>query len=402
MNSYKIISKKELDELIESKFLLNKKVVLYGAANYGEILFNYISSKNIKIECFSDNDRNKWGKVFLNTLIVPPEKLIKINNICVIISSMYYEVIIEQLITLGLNNIYFCKEFYNWYEKGKVKKDEFKDKYILNAEEGNNLIGQYIDNNKPFMIARLGIVELEVVLSYLNSEECDERKKKNANINAGIFPITNEGINSFSEIYLNSLKFADAMGVWFYKNEGNIITNYCDKNVILTDPISLQPFFMNSPWTKSLKNKKVLVIHPFTESIKKQYDKRLKLFNNEDILPSFDLITIKAVQSSAGCITKYKSWSEALNYMYLEIDKVKFDIALIGAGAYGLPLAAYIKNKGKIAIQMGGVTQILFGIKGKRWNEWLEGKLLYNEDWVNPTAVETPPNAMDVEEACYW
>jgi hypothetical protein len=40
-----------------------------------------------------------------------------------------------------------------------------------------------------------------------------------------------------------------------------------------------------------------------------------------------------------------------------DIDCLEFDVALIGAGAYGLPLAACVKRLGKKAIHMGGVTK---------------------------------------------
>ena len=53
--------------------------------------------------------------------------------------------------------------------------------------------------------------------------------------------------------------------------------------------------------------------------------------------------------------------------MVKEIEKKDFDIALIGAGAYGMPLAYKIKKMGKKAIHIGGSLQCLFGIKGSRW-----------------------------------
>lgn len=402
MNACEIINRDEFNNLIYNNFFKDKKIVLYGTGNYGKIMFNYFRSKNIKIECFSDSDKNRWGKYFLNFAIIPPEELLDIDNICIVISSMYYKDIINKLIKLGLKNIYYCQDFCIWHDKEIIKNSEFKDKHIFNTLEGNNLIREYISDNKQFMIAHLGLVELEIVLSYLNNEECSEIKRKKANINAGIFPITNKGIISFCEIYLNSLKYADIMNVWYYKNEAKIIERYCNKNIKLVHPICVQPFFVDLPWMKSLENKKVLVIHPFTESIKKQYQKREKLFNNKDILPKFDLITIKAVQSSGGNITPYKSWEDSLNYMYSEIDKVDFDIALIGAGAYGLPLAAYVRKIGKTAIHMGSTIQLMFGIEGSRWDEEREGRLLYNENWIRPSIIETPPNAIDIENACYW
>ncbi|MBC3795424.1 hypothetical protein [Spirosoma utsteinense] len=112
-----------------------------------------------------------------------------------------------------------------------------------------------------------------------------------------------------------------------------------------------------------------MIIHPFEESIKAQYNKRKLLFNNVLLLPDFKITVLKAVQSVAGNGVKsgFDSWFGALDYMKSRINEIDFDIAIIGCGAYGMPLAAHVKDTGKQAIHMGGETQIMFGIKGKRW-----------------------------------
>ena len=49
----------------------------------------------------------------------------------------------------------------------------------------------------------------------------------------------------------------------------------------------------------------------------------------------------------------------------------------------------------------GGATQLLFGIKGFRWDSVLE-KTFYNEHWIRPDSSERPKGAEKVEGACYW
>ena len=51
------------------------------------------------------------------------------------------------------------------------------------------------------------------------------------------------------------------------------------------------------------------------------------------------------------------------------MDTTDYDVVLIGAGAFSLPLVAHAKRRGKVGIHMGGSLQILFGILGKRWRE---------------------------------
>jgi hypothetical protein len=76
-------------------------------------------------------------------------------------------------------------------------------------------------------------------------------------------------------------------------------------------------------------------------------------------------------------------------------------------------LAAYIKDLGKKAVHLGGTTQIMFGIRGKRWDLFLEEERksgasngfysnLFNEHWVYPSPSETPARSELAESGCYW
>ena len=159
-------------------------------------------------------------------------------------------------------------------------------------------------------------------------------------------------------------------------------------------------------WSTALSGKKVLVIHPFEESIKSQYLNKDNIFKGTEILPDFKLKTLKAVQTIANeKDNRFKNWFDALEYMYSEAMKIEFDIAIIGCGAYGLPLASKIKMSGKQAIHLGGATQLMFGIKGKRWEEneaFGYVRKFFNESWIYPNENERPKYANKVENGCYW
>ena len=99
---------------------------------------------------------------------------------------------------------------------------------------------------------------------------------------------------------------------------------------------------------------------------------------------------------------RFDTWFDALEYMYQEALKIDFDVAILGCGAYGLPLAAKLKVAGKQAIHMGGVTQILFGIKGRRWLDNPRAEINFNDAWVYPKESETPKRSNAVENHCYW
>lgn len=164
----------------------------------------------------------------------------------------------------------------------------------------------------------------------------------------------------------------------------------------------LNPFFASEPWTRSLRGKKVLLVHPFVDTIRAQYARREKLFANPDILPDFELLTYRSVSSFGGIQTKFENWFDALEKMKSDIAKLDFDVAIIGCGAYGFPLAAFIKRElRRKAVHLGGMTQVLFGIKGKRW-ERTEIARLYNASWVRPLGSETVETAQKIEGGAYW
>lgn len=75
------------------------------------------------------------------------------------------------------------------------------------------------------------------------------------------------------------------------------------------------------------------------------------------------------------------------------MDACDYEVAIIGAGAYGLPLAAHARDTGHVAIQMSGATQLLFGIKGRRWDTHPQISKLYNPAWVRPAPPNSPPTS---------
>ena len=149
----------------------------------------------------------------------------------------------------------------------------------------------------------------------------------------------------------------------------------------------------------------MLVIHPFSETIESQYkNNRKRLFRNAKMLPEFELKTLKAIQTVAGTPPPpgIETWFDAYHSMAADLERIKFDIAIIGCGAYGLPLAAHVKRLGKKSVHLGGVAQLLFGIRGARWDNYAVEGGLYNEFWVRPSASETPKMFKQVEDGCYW
>ena len=208
-------------------------------------------------------------------------------------------------------------------------------------------------------------------------------------------------------MFLPLISQADFMGVWMLRFEDYYLKKYGSQSLELTYLLDLEPWSApDHPWSAALKGKKGLVIHPFADTIIAQYKRREKIFPGTDILPVFDLRVLKAVQTVAEEIDdRFETWFDALEWMYNEALKINFDVAIIGCGAYGFPLAAKLKQAGKQAIHLGGATQILFGIKGKRWEKddsFLYVQKFFNENWVYPSDDDKPLNAKSVAGGVYW
>lgn len=193
----------------------------------------------------------------------------------------------------------------------------------------------------------------------------------------------------------------DLLGSW-----RNGESRYLPQRPAVTRLGNLEPFFAQNPWTSALRGKRVLVIHPFSASIQKQYLKRRELFGDPEFLPDFDLITLQTPYTFNGpgfaSLPQNQDWFGVLGTMLKQIEALSFDVAIIGAGAYGLPLGEFAKRLGSTAIHLGGATQLLFGIWGKRWDSHPTHQKLRNANWVRPTADEVPPAAQRIEKGGYW
>lgn len=294
--------------------------------------------------------------------------------------------------------------FHSFYGKNKKLTFYLIGRPFLTQQELNDKIATEITGQKSFMACRLGTCEAFAMRTFHFSQKKNEEKAMQQLCTcAGFFPKDLSLKERFVQTMENALKEADYCGSLFTPLEDYFLGKNLKKSAKIMDIGSVVPVTMKSPWTAALEGKKVLVVHPFADTIRKQYARREKLFANEKMLPEFTLHVIKAVQTNAGARDeRFSNWFEALAFMEEEIIQIDYDIALLGCGAYGLPLAAWIKRQGKQAVHVGGGLQLLFGIRGRRWDEDAELKKIYNKYWVYPSAEETPSGANLVEEACYW
>ncbi len=289
------------------------------------------------------------------------------------------------------------------------------------GQAANDAIRELLEQDAPSLIARFGCVELDAILrgyDIARDENCiikslklftgacgpfwwDNSIRKNMLCTTGVFPADDDVLMRFSRQSIDDTRQLDVLGSWNAR-ELELKKKFFPtaKAVSLID---LEPFFYEKPWTLALKGRRVLLVHPFDETIRCQYARRGNLFPDSQMLPDFSLLTYRPVQSFLGLKTPYRDWFEAIEKMRNDISQIDFDIAILGCGAYGMSLGAFIKRDlHRKAIHLGGVTQVLFGIKGGRYDASSRYASMYNAYWVRPSNSERPQNFRQHEGGAYW
>ncbi len=385
--------------------LTGKKVLLFGAGSSGLKSLEECNRVQAEVLGFVDNNQSLRGTVIEGYPVYTPKDIFEFPDATILIASIYVNEIRQQLYEMGID-----ENRIEVIQLGAIRETIEREEFfrpLLDDDEANKYLYQKLLNDAPFFAGRLGGNELECIVDYqyvlhrnIDNKECYHNNLKiYMKQGAGFFPTEDELLDQFSQLYLDDLQDVDFLwSMWLSWFENDLYQKNCpDAEIAFYNNLAI-PYQFETPWTYALKGKRVLVIHPFKDSIIHNYDKRTKLFQNQKLLPDFELITLKAVQSLGEELPIYKDWFEALRYMERQVDGLEFDVALIGAGAYGFPLAAYIKRMGKKALHVGGMLQLLFGIKGKAYN-YLN---VYNDYWTSPQDTERPKGYQKVEQGRYW
>lgn len=273
---------------------------------------------------------------------------------------------------------------------------------VLDAAAGNEVARAAVARGGPWLFARCGATEMRTVADKLaHGGHYTPRTRQDIRNLSGVFPTDDATLDRFCDLYVSCAHSADLLALWDVGAEREVIRG-C-RHTTFARLRALEPYYHPHPWSAALAGKKVLVVHPFKDTILRQYARREQLFPGTEVLPAFASLTvIRAVQGLAGQETGYLTWFDALAAMERQMDAADYEVAIVGAGAYSLPLAAHARDTGHTAIQMSGATQLLFGIRGKRWDTHPVISKLYNDAWVRPAEDEGIDHREAVEGGSYW
>ena len=423
-----------VDKHLLHKFPKNNEVTFIDINNE-----NILDFSNKLMECESIISSSLHGLIFANSLCIPTawirikETLLTSDDIKFYDYFSVYEeygvvpicnLVEKQLSMNDLSNLNFysidrpimielaAKIMYRLVQTIK-QYVPVKDKYDLVYDDniGSKLINQQIQSPNKFIISRIGGLELDLYLQYksegansvLHSEIYAYMKKyagyyddqnNSDNIvkycqlfekcydNSQITMIANAGLSSYTKIitilnlyYMNHHPDPQAQST---------IQNLLKNKMIVNYHIQESFYYLND-WFKALDRKKILIVSTFDEEIKDQLKIKDELFpkNFLEQYPDFESVDyVHTYLTLDNYENPHHNWFETYNYYCQQIDSKDFDIALLFCGCYAYPIANYIYEKmNKSSIIVGGIGQLLFGIRGSRWETPYFQRLM-NDKWT--------------------
>jgi hypothetical protein len=304
-----------------------------------------------------------------------------------------------------------------YVELFRIKKSKFAAKNAYNVKTSKDMISTILKSDAPALFSRFGTTEAELCLAINKGEATPpipefSTKVENLWRLSGVFPKTIEAIFEFFEVYSLAAREIDFCGVRnsslefsYWKLEEQMQIQFSPQSEII-DIEALSPSYDSSDWTVALMGKKVLLVHPFEKTLQTQLEKIRLSPEKFPWLPECEFLVLRAPQTLSADFPPDagKSWLKVLRELESQVANLDFDIALIGCGAYGLPLGAAIKTMGRKAVHVGGALQLFFAIKGRRWEEEILSTIPkeHMDVWSWPEADDVPDSAYDVEGGAYW
>ena len=164
------------------------------------------------------------------------------------------------------------------FKVSKLKR--YAGKTMMSSEEANSWIKEKISQNEVFAAVRFGSSELATSVDALDMDRArigEVRDKCMLSLcrNAGFFPNDKSLAYKYGKMQLRMEKNATLFAVWGMNMEDYVISVYGNPDARICVPRGFEPYYFTDPWSAALKGKRVLVIHPFEDTIKRQYAKIL-------------------------------------------------------------------------------------------------------------------------------
>ena len=277
------------------------------------------------------------------------------------------------------------------------------------------------DPHRPHLIGRIAGIELKVAAHLLQSG--NQRQITNKDLaelenNAGIHTTSYASLKRYATQLLEAYEACSFIAEWPIGGEVDTLTGEGQRFIARHTPyipkgsaLSLEPYYLDPTdhalsWLTALQGKRVLVLHPFVRTFQKQVEHLTQLYPGRSWLEGCHFQFLAPPLTLAGN-HQGRDWQEhyeeCLRMLRTQYQESPFDVALVGAGGYGMLLShALVKEFGVSAVYVGGALQLFFGVIGKRWFTNKEVMRLVNDRWTRPVKEDQPAEYQRVERGCYW
>ncbi len=229
---------------------------------------------------------------------------------------------------------------------------------------------------------------------------------------SGIWPTDLGSLLAFCEVFRGAVRELDAIGLFddAYATELTILEEVRPPGMLMRfqdqEPLREPGAPAEDCWLELLRGRRVLIVCPCADFLRD----RARADIYEAAWSSagkrwFEPAAVSSIELPYGfdpaTQARYGSALELLDEVAAAIDELDFDVALIGAGGLGIPLAAHVKATGHVGLSLGGHLQVMFGVFGGRWlrrPEWRER--IINDAWVRLPDRYRPDPAWTAED--YW
>lgn len=262
----------------EKEFDREKKILIYGAGNYGTIALGGL--KKLGISPTFIVDKNHAGERYHNIPVISTEDIADYKNDIFLIASLnYFGEIVERLMEKKIENIYDIEYLIS------ICPDCYLDEYTLdeknNIDKYRNVINNYYPN-------QLVIGHVEVVLT----EKCTLKCKDCANLMQYYEKPENIEMDNIFETFDNFLSTIDVLlemrvlggEPFLVKDIDKLIEHYaCNEKIKKITIYTNSTIIPDKNVVKSLKNEKVSVHMSNYGKVSRKIDGLDRLFSKEGI-----------------------------------------------------------------------------------------------------------------------
>lgn len=291
---------------------------------------------------------------------------------------------------------------------------------LIGPARFSELIGEALDERRGFAAGKVGDAERRILQYPIVLERVSDRKvlwayeKLLAHQQLGgqgLFPPQAAFYRRWAGPFAEAVRRLDCLGLALHTLEANreIVEHhriearpmyYPDQ-----EPTRTVPNDESRCWLPRLRGRRVLLVSAFASVLAARANREtFEAVWAHNGKPWFEPASVEALDVPYGYLPstweRYPTSFEVLDDVTARIAEREFDVAIVGAGALGIPIAACVKGMGRVGISLGGPIQPLFGVRGARWLADPEWRVFVNDTWADLPPEYRPDPAYTYEN--YW